>query len=67
MSLAIWKGLAMILALLLISAFAIANFVFGLGFGAWPGIAQLLFIIGAATLCVAIGRYISKRSGLGMD
>ena len=67
MSLAIWKGLAMTLGLLLISIFAVVNFVFGLRFGQWPGIAQFLFIGGLAGLCVAVGRFISKRSNLGMD
>ena len=67
MSLAIWKGLAMILAVLLLSAFAVANFVFGLRFGEWSGIAQFLFIVGSAGLCVAVARYVSKRSSLGMD
>jgi hypothetical protein len=67
MRLYIWKGLAMILAVLLAGAFAIGNFVFGLGFREWPGIAQFLFIVGVAILCVAIAGYISKRSNLGMD
>ena len=67
MSLAIWKGLSMMLGVLLISTFAVANFVFGLRFGKWPGIAQFIFIVGIATLCVAIAGYVSKRSSLGMD
>jgi hypothetical protein len=65
--LAIWKGLAMVLATLLISAFAVANIVLGLRFREWPGGAQFFFIVGVATLCVAVARYLSKRSSLGMD
>jgi len=63
----IWKSLAMFLALLLACVFAVANLVFNLRFGEWRSGAQLLFIIGIAALCVAIGGYISKRSSLGMD
>jgi hypothetical protein len=67
MSLAIWKGLSLTLALLLLGAFAAANFVFKLRFREWPGVAQFLFILGAAMLCVAVARYVAKRSSLGMD
>ena len=57
----IWKGIAMLLAVLLLAAFAITNYVFNLRFRDWSSIAQVLCVVGGATVCVAIGTYPSKR------
>jgi hypothetical protein len=57
----IWKGIAMLLAVLLLAAFAIANHVFNLRFRDWSSIAQVLSVVGGAAGCVAIGAYLSKR------